>query len=104
MNSPLERPLAPPSSFEAKTAQSAADRLDASSARQSAAYSGFLSRLQAATRRDDRRAVSRLIRYPLRVNTAGGVRSYPDARSVEQDFDLIFTPKVRRATCEMTVS
>jgi hypothetical protein len=60
-------------------------------------YSAFLSRLQAAVRADDRRAVTALIAFPLRVNTASGARIYRDGRSVERDFARIFTPKVRQA-------
>jgi hypothetical protein len=38
-----------------------------------------------------------MIDFPLRVNGPSGPRFYRDARSVERDFDRIFTPKVRRA-------
>ena len=81
--------LAAPQGFEAKTAQraSAPDR----------AYPAFLSRLQAAVRSGDRRTVSGLIAFPLRVNTAGRPHLYRNARSVERDFDRIFTPRVRQA-------
>ena len=61
------------------------------------AYQAFLSRLQRAVRRDDRQAIIALIGFPLRVNMERGAKSYPDARSVERDFDRIFTPRVRRA-------
>ena len=61
------------------------------------AYAAFLSRLQAAVRAGDRRAIIALIDFPLRVNEAKGPRLYRDARSVERDFERIFTPKVRRA-------
>jgi hypothetical protein len=60
-------------------------------------YQAFLARLQAAVRADDRRAVMRLIAFPLRVNSQEGARFYADPRSVEQDFDRIFTPRVRQA-------
>ena len=61
------------------------------------AYKVFLSRLQRAVGGNDRRAVIALIGFPLRVNTQGGARIYPDAQSVERDFDRIFTSRVRRA-------
>src|SRR5438552_1151443 len=61
------------------------------------AYKVFLSRLRRAVRSNDRQAVIALIGFPLRVNMERGAKSYPDARSVERDFDRIFTPRVRRA-------
>lgn len=61
------------------------------------AYRTFLSRLQSAIRADDRRAVARLVDLPLRVNFDDGAISYRDRRSIERDFDRIFTPAVRRA-------
>jgi hypothetical protein len=64
---------------------------------QAQSYRTFLSRLQDAVRANDRRAVIRLIGFPLRVNAPGGARIYRDGRSVERDFDQIFTANVRRA-------
>jgi hypothetical protein len=90
----IRRPPAAERSAEAKaTARNhevAADSTDA-------AYAAFLSRLQAAVRADDRRAIIALIDFPLRVNEAKGPRLYRDARSVEGNFERIFTPKVKRA-------
>lgn len=60
-------------------------------------YGKFLSRLQAAVRSENRRAVSALIALPLRVNMSDGPRTYRDRKSVEDDFDRIFTPRVRKA-------
>jgi hypothetical protein len=60
-------------------------------------YASFLARLQRAARAGDRRAVIGLIGFPLRVNFAAGARVYRDARSVERDFDRIFTAKVKAA-------
>jgi hypothetical protein len=60
-------------------------------------YRAFLARLQVAVRADDRRAVVRLIDFPLRVNFQAGARSYGDVRSVEREFERIFTPRVRQA-------
>jgi hypothetical protein len=60
-------------------------------------YRTFLARLQGAVRANDRSAIVGLISFPLRVNYKSGARSYRDARSVERDFDRIFTPQVRRA-------
>ena len=60
-------------------------------------YKVFLSRLQRAVRSNDRQAVIALIGFPLRVNTEGGAKVYPDAQSVERDFNRIFTLRVRRA-------
>jgi hypothetical protein len=57
----------------------------------------FLRRLQARIRANDRAAVARLVSLPLRVNTAGGARTYRDRRSIERDYEAIFTPRVRRA-------
>jgi len=60
-------------------------------------YADFLSDLQGAVRGGDRRALIGMVGFPLRVNSAGGARAYRDARSVERDFDRIFTSRVRRA-------
>lgn len=58
-------------------------------------YGNFLSQLQAALRADDRRAVSRLVGFPLSVRKDGKVETYRSRREVERDFDEIFTPRVR---------
>jgi hypothetical protein len=60
-------------------------------------YAAFLSRLQSAVRSGDRGAVLALVGFPLRVGAAGGSRLYPDAQSVERDYERIFTPRVRSA-------
>ena len=52
-------------------------------------YARFVPRLQAAVAAGDRRAVVGLVRFPLRVNSAGGSRLYRDRRSVEADYDRI---------------
>ena len=46
---------------------------------------------------NDRSAVIGLIGFPLRVNFEGGSRTYRNARSVQADFDRIFTPGVKKA-------
>ena len=58
-------------------------------------YGDFLSRLQSALRTDNRRAVSRLVGFPLTVNMHGEVKTYRSRREVESDFDRIFTPAVK---------
>jgi hypothetical protein len=58
-------------------------------------YGDFLSRLQTALRTDDRRAVSRLVGFPLSVRRDGRVETYRSRREVGRDFDEIFTPRVR---------
>ena len=58
-------------------------------------YGDFLSRLQAGLRADDRRAVSRLVGFPLTVRRDGKVETYRSRREVERDFDEIFTPRVK---------
>ena len=58
-------------------------------------YGEFLSRLQSALRTDNRRAVSRLVGFPLTVNMDGEVKTYRSRREVESDFDRIFTPAVK---------
>jgi hypothetical protein len=60
-------------------------------------YPAFLSRLQSAFKANNRRAVIGMISFPLRVNSGGRSQLYPDAVSVQRDFDRIFTPKVRKA-------
>ena len=57
----------------------------------------FLSGLQSAVRANDRRAVARLVGLPLRVNFDAGPKTYSDRKSVERDYDRIFTPRVRQA-------
>ena len=61
------------------------------------AYGAFLSRLQSAIRSNNHRSVIALISFPLRVNAAGGARTYRDPKSVERDFDRIFTLRVKQA-------
>ena len=61
------------------------------------AYRGFLSRLQAAIRANNRPAVVQLVRLPLRVNYQGGAKIYRDGKSVLADYDRIFTSGVRAA-------
>jgi len=61
-----------------------------------AARQAFLARLQRAVRSGDRHAISGMIAYPLRVNSAGGAHLYKDAKAVERDFNLIFTPRVNQ--------
>ena len=61
------------------------------------AYAAFLTRLQAAVRTNDRASLIKLVGFPLRVNSNGRSRFYPNARSVERDFDRIFTPRVRQS-------
>ena len=60
-------------------------------------YAAFLSRLQAAVRRNQRNALIAMVAFPLRVNFADGARTYRDAASLGRDFDRVFTPKVKRA-------
>jgi hypothetical protein len=64
---------------------------------QDRAYAEFLTQLQGAVRSGDRRAVSNLVRYPLRVNSGGRTRLYRSPAAVRRDYPLIFTPNVRRA-------
>jgi hypothetical protein len=66
-----------------------------------APYGEFLSRVQEALRDNDRRAVLRLVGLPLRVNFAGGARTYRTRQEVERDYDRIFTPVVREAAMNM---
>lgn len=61
------------------------------------AYRTFLGELQAAVRSNNRPAVVRLIRLPLRVNFSAGARTYRESRSVLADHDRIFTPRVKQA-------
>jgi hypothetical protein len=65
--------------------------------RPNTAYRAFLSRLQSAVRAKDRRAIVNLIDLPLRVNFNDGAHTYRDRRSIERDFERIFTPAVRKA-------
>jgi hypothetical protein len=62
-----------------------------------AGYQRFLPKLQAAFEQKDRRAIIKLVGLPLRVNFKGGPQVYRDTRSVERDFDRIFTARVTDA-------
>jgi len=68
------------------------------------AYAALLSRLQDAVRTGNRASIVAMLHLPLRVNAAGGARLYQDARSVEDDFDRIFTPRVTRAILKQKAS
>lgn len=48
-----------------------------------------------AVKRDDRKAVAALIRYPIRVDTAASRKRYATARELLADYELIFTPPFR---------
>ena len=56
-----------------------------------------LSRLKSAVRTQSRSAVLQFIGFPLKVRRAGQTRVYRSSAEVEEDFDLIFTPRVRSA-------
>ena len=60
-------------------------------------YATFLTNLQRAVRANDRGAVAKLVHYPLRVNSDGRSRFYPDSAAFRADYERIFTPQVRRA-------
>lgn len=64
-------------------------------------YGEFLSRLQTALRANDRRAIIRLVAFPLRVSLDGEWRTYRSPREVERDFDRIFTADVRQAALNL---
>ena len=63
-------------------------------------YGNFLSRLQAALKADDRRAVSGLVGFPLSVRRDGKVETYRSRREVERDFEEIFTSRVKSDVLE----
>ncbi|NUR46130.1 MAG: hypothetical protein HOP91_08265 [Sphingomonas sp.] len=60
-------------------------------------YARFLGDLQSAVRNDDREALIKLIRFPLRVNAGGKSRIYRDAQAVRVDYDRVFTRRVTEA-------
>ena len=65
-------------------------------------FDDFLSRLQGALRANDRRAVIRLIGFPLKVSVGGESRTYRSSREVERNYDRIFTPEVREAALSLS--
>jgi hypothetical protein len=67
---------------------------------QAQSYAAFLGDLRAAVRADDKAAIIAMVALPLRVTVGGRTRSYRDAASVSQDFDRIFSERVRRAILE----
>jgi hypothetical protein len=80
-----------------RVAAKASGTVAASASPQMAAYGKFLTALQSAVESGNKHAVSGLVAYPLRVKTSAGPRMYCDRKSVERDFEQIFTPKVRKA-------
>ena len=50
-----------------------------------------------AVRRNDRKAVAALIRYPIRIDAVAGRRRYAAARKLPPDYEMIFTPAFREA-------
>ena len=66
-----------------------------------APFGAFLNRLQEALGDNDRRAVVRLVGLPLRVDFAGGAKTYRSRPDVERDYDRIFTPAVRDAVLSL---
>src|SRR5438477_8770081 len=74
------------------------------SALEAASVAMFLRELQRAVGRDDRAAVSALVRYPLTV-FAGGVRiPISDAASLRQNYEVVFSPALKRLIAQATVS
>jgi len=65
-------------------------------------YAETLSRLQSSLRANDRRAVIRLIGFPLTVRFGAENRIYRSARDVERDFDRIFTAEVRASVLSLS--
>src|SRR5690242_3426115 len=62
------------------------------------AYKAFLVDLQGAVRTGNRKAVANLADLPLQVNGPTGVHeTYRSAKLVEQNYERIFTPPVRKA-------
>lgn len=61
------------------------------------ANADFHGKLKSAFRTSNRRAILRLIGFPLRVDFNGDVRTYLTRSDVERDFDRIFTPEVRES-------
>jgi hypothetical protein len=62
-----------------------------------ASFRAFLRQLQSAVRSNDRDAVVRLVRLPLRVNSGGTATTYRDSSSLLDDYDRVFTARVRSA-------
>jgi hypothetical protein len=64
----------------------------------------FVGELQQAVGRDDRAAVSALVRYPLTV-FAGGVRiPITDPGSLRQNYDVVFSPALKSVIAQAAVS
>ena len=61
------------------------------------AHAEFLARLQQAVRSNNRQALLGLVALPLRVDFPAGSKTYNDRRSIDRDFERIFTPRVRQA-------
>src|SRR5687767_10586810 len=64
---------------------------------QDRSYEAFLTRLQAAVRVGDRRAVAQIVRYPLRVNSDGRPFFYRSPAAVRRHYARIFAARVRAA-------
>ena len=60
-------------------------------------YERVFTQLQQSVASGDRAAVSKLMRYPLRVDVAGSKREVADAAAFQRDYDSIVTAPVARA-------
>jgi hypothetical protein len=60
------------------------------------AFDQFDKELRSALTRKDATAMALLVRFPLRVNDAGGAISIDDATALQSHFNEVFTPAVRK--------
>lgn len=60
-------------------------------------YERVFTQLQQGVASGDHAAVSKLMRYPLRVDVAGGKREVADAAAFQREYDRIVTAPVARA-------
>lgn len=59
-------------------------------------FDQFDKELRTALARQDATAMALLVRFPLRVNDAGGAISIDDATALQSHFNEVFTPAVRK--------
>jgi hypothetical protein len=59
-------------------------------------FNQFDKELRSALARQDAIALALLVRFPLRVNDAGGTISIDDATALQSHFNEVFTPAVRK--------
>lgn len=65
-------------------------------------YKAFLADLQAATAREDKKAVATMVAYPFKTRVAGKDMTFENATGLQKAYDDVFTPGVLAAIKSQT--